>query len=150
MVRLGIGMYGYCEYSDFMQKLKTVVQFKSVISQINEIEKGETVSYGRRFTAERHSRIATLPVGYADGIRRSLGYGNAKVNINGQLAATVGTICMDMMMVDVTDIDCKAGDEVIIFGENPSLSKFAEWMQTIPYEVLTSISSRVQRVYYQE
>ncbi|ADX67710.1 bifunctional UDP-N-acetylmuramoyl-tripeptide:D-alanyl-D-alanine ligase/alanine racemase [Weeksella virosa] len=150
MVRLGIGMYGYCEYSDFMQKLENVVQFKTVISQINEIEKGETVSYGRRFTAERHSRIATLPVGYADGIRRSLGYGNAKVNINGQLAATVGTICMDMMMVDVTDIDCKAGDEVIIFGENPSLSKFAEWMQTIPYEVLTSISSRVQRVYYQE
>lgn len=150
MVRLGIGMYGYSEYSDFMQKLETVVQFKTVISQINEIEEGETVSYGRRFTAERHSRIATLPVGYADGIRRSLGYGNAKVNINGQLAVTVGTICMDMMMVDVTEIDCKAGDEVIIFGENPTLGEFAAWMQTIPYEVLTSISTRVQRVYYQE
>ncbi|WP_068596673.1 bifunctional UDP-N-acetylmuramoyl-tripeptide:D-alanyl-D-alanine ligase/alanine racemase [Vaginella massiliensis] len=150
MVRLGIGMYGYSEYKDFMNRLKPTVQFKTVISQINEIEAGESVSYGRRYQAKRHARIATLPVGYADGIRRTLGNGNSKVNIHGHLATVVGTICMDMMMVDVTDIDCKEGDEVIIFGENPSLSQYANWLQTIPYEVLTSISTRVQRIYYKE
>ncbi len=151
MVRLGIGMYGYSEYTDFMQqKLKPVVTFRTVISQINEIETGDTVSYGRRFTAQKHSKIATLPVGYADGIRRSLGYGNSKVCVNGQFADVIGTICMDMMMIDVTEIDCKEGDEVIIFGNKPTLAEYASWMQTIPYEVLTSISSRVQRVYFKE
>lgn len=150
MVRLGIGMYGYSEYSDFMDKLKPAVTFKTVISQINEIETGESVSYGRRYIANRPSRIATLPVGYADGIRRTLGNGNSKVNINGNLVPVVGTICMDMMMVDVSNIECKEGDEVIIFGENPSISQYAKWLETIPYEVLTSISTRVQRVYYKE
>ena len=151
MVRLGIGMYGYSEYTDFMEKyLKPVVRFKTVISQISEIEKGETVSYGRRFTAERHTKIATLPVGYADGIRRSLGYGKGKVGINGHLATITGTICMDMMMVDVTDIPCKEGDEVTIFGNSPTIADVTEWLGTIPYEVLTSVSQRIKRVYYKE
>lgn len=151
MVRLGIGMYGYSEYTDFMEKyLKPVVRFKTVISQISEIEKGETVSYGRRFTAERHTKIATLPVGYADGIRRSIGYGKGKVGINGHLATITGTICMDMMMVDVTDIPCKEGDEVTIFGNSPTLADVTEWLGTIPYEVLTSVSQRIKRVYYKE
>lgn len=151
MVRLGIGMYGYSEYTDFMEKrLKPVVQFKTVISQISELKVGETVSYGRRFTAQRDSRIATIPVGYADGIRRSLGYGKGKVGVNGQLAPITGTICMDMMMIDVTDIDCKEGDEVIIFGSNPTLADFTKALDTIPYEVLTSIDQRVNRVYYKE
>lgn len=151
MVRLGIGMYGYSEYSDFMEKrLKPVVQFKTVISQISELKVGETVSYGRRFKAERPSRIATLPVGYADGIRRSLGYGKGKVGINGKLAPITGTICMDMMMIDVTDIDCKEGDEVIIFGSYPTLADYTKDLETIPYEVLTSIAQRVNRVYYKE
>ena len=151
MVRLGIGMYGYSEYTDFMQKyLKPVVRFKTVISQISEIEIGETVSYGRRFTAEKHTKIATLPVGYADGIRRSLGYGKGKVGINGQLATITGTICMDMMMVDVTDIPCKEGDEVTIFGDSPTIADVTKWLETIPYEVLTSVSHRIKRVYYKE
>ena len=151
MVRLGIGMYGYSEYSDFMNKrLKPVVQFKTVISQISELNVGETVSYGRRFTAQRPSRIATLPVGYADGIRRSLGYGKGKVGIHGKLAPITGTICMDMMMIDVTDIDCKEGDEVIIFGSYPTLADITKDLDTIPYEVLTSIDQRVNRVYYKE
>jgi len=151
MVRLGIGMYGYSEYTDFMKKrLKPVVQFKTVISQISDLKVGETVSYGRRFTAERPSRIATLPVGYADGIRRSLGYGKGKVGVNGQLAPITGTICMDMMMIDVTDIDCKEGDEVIIFGSYPTLADITKDLDTIPYEVLTSIDQRVNRVYYKE
>ncbi|WP_333660289.1 bifunctional UDP-N-acetylmuramoyl-tripeptide:D-alanyl-D-alanine ligase/alanine racemase [Chishuiella changwenlii] len=151
MVRLGIGMYGYSEYTDFMEKyLKPVVRFKTVISQISELEAGETVSYGRRFTAERKTRIATLPVGYADGIRRSLGNGKASVGINGKLAKIVGSICMDMMMVDVTDINCKEGDEVTIFGNSPSIADVARWLETIPYEVLTSVSQRIKRVYYKE
>ncbi|GGE88332.1 UDP-N-acetylmuramoyl-tripeptide--D-alanyl-D-alanine ligase [Chishuiella changwenlii] len=151
MVRLGIGMYGYSEYTDFMEKyLKPVVRFKTVISQISELEAGETVSYGRRFTAERKTRIATLPVGYADGIRRSLGNGKASVGINGKLAKIVGSICMDMMMVDVTDISCKEGDEVTIFGNSPSIADVARWLETIPYEVLTSVSQRIKRVYYKE
>ena len=151
MVRLGIGMYGYSEYTDFMEKyLKPVVRFKTVISQISELEKGETVSYGRRFKAERPTKIATLPVGYADGIRRTLGYGKGKVGINGELATITGTICMDMMMVDVTDIPCKEGDEVTIFGDSPTLADVTEWLGTIPYEVLTSVSQRIKRVYYKE
>ena len=151
MVRLGIGMYGYSEYTDFMEKyLKPVIRFKTVISQISELEKGETVSYGRRFTAERPTKIATLPVGYADGIRRTLGYGKGKVGINGELATITGTICMDMMMVDVTDITCKEGDEVTIFGDSPTLADVTEWLGTIPYEVLTSVSQRIKRVYYKE
>ena len=151
MVRLGIGMYGYSEHTDFMQKyLKPVVRFKTVISQISELKKGETVSYGRRFTAERATKIATLPVGYADGIRRTLGYGKGKVGINGKLATITGTICMDMMMVDVTDISCKEGDEVTIFGNSPTLVDVTKWLETIPYEVLTSVSQRIKRVYYKE
>ena len=151
MVRLGIGMYGYSEYSDFMfKKLKPVVQFKTVISQISEVNIGETVSYGRRFKAERNSKIATLPVGYADGIRRSLGNGKGKVGVNGQPAPIIGTICMDMMMIDVTDITCKEGDEVIIFGTYPTLNDISKDLETIPYEVLTSIDNRVNRVYYKE
>lgn len=149
-VRLGIGMYGISDEEETQKQLKNVVTFKTVISRISEIEAGETVSYGRRFKADRKTRIATLPVGYADGIRRSLGNGNGNVNVHGKLVPIIGTVCMDMLMLDVTNCPCKEGDEVIIFGENPSISEVAEQMGTIPYEVLTSISSRVKRVYYRE
>lgn len=150
MVRLGIGMYGISEDESVQKQLKNVVTFKTVISRISEINPGETVSYGRRFTADRKTKIATIPVGYADGIRRSYGYGVGNASIAGQLAPIIGTICMDMLMLDVTDIRCKEGDEVILFGENPNVTEVAEKMGTIPYEVLTSISSRVKRVYYRE
>lgn len=149
-VRLGIGMYGISDDAETQKQLKNVVRFKTVISRISEIETGETVSYGRKFKAEKKTKIATLPVGYADGIRRSLGNGVGKVNIHGNLVPIVGTICMDMLMLNVTDCACKEGDEVIIFGESPTISEVAEQMGTIPYEVLTSISSRVKRVYYKE
>lgn len=150
MVRLGIGMYGISDDDSTQKQLKNVITFKTVISRISEIEAGETVSYGRRFKAEKKTKIATLPVGYADGIRRSLGYGTGNVSINNQIAPIVGTICMDMLMVDVSDINCKEGDEVILFGENPSIKSVAEKVGTIPYEILTSISARVKRVYYKE
>jgi len=150
MVRLGIGMYGFSDDAEVQKQLKTVLTFKTVISRITEIEAGETVSYGRRFKAGRKSKIATLPVGYADGIRRALGNGVGKVNIHGNRVAIVGSVCMDMLMVDVTGIDCKEGDEVIIFGENPTVEEVAKAMGTISYEVLTSISQRVKRIYYKE
>jgi len=150
MVRLGIGMYGIADDELVQKQLKNVISFKTVISRISEIESGETVSYGRRFKAEKPTKIATLPVGYADGIRRSLGNGIGKVNIHGKLVPIIGTVCMDMLMVDVTEINCKEGDEVILFGESPSVKEIAELVGTIPYEALTSISARVKRVYYKE
>lgn len=150
MVRLGIGLYGFSDLEEIQKQLKTVLTFKTVISRISEIESGETVSYGRKFRAKKKTRIATLPVGYADGFRRTLGNGRGKVNINGQLVSIVGTICMDMLMVDVTNVDCNEGDEVILFGERPTVDELAESMDTISYEVLTSISGRVRRIYFKE
>lgn len=150
MIRLGIGLYGFSDDEIVQKQLKTVMTFKTVISRISEIEAGETVSYGRKFKAERKTKIATLPVGYADGIRRSLGYGKGTVNINGEIAPIVGSICMDMLMVDVSDVVCNEGDEVILFGENPTVKEIAEKIGTISYEILTSISQRVKRVYYKE
>src|SRR5690606_5925753 len=150
MVRMGIGMYGISENSQTKKNLKNVVTFKTVISRISEIEPGETVSYGRKFKAEQPTRVATLPVGYADGLRRSLGNKVGNVNINGKLTPIIGTVCMDMLMVDVSGMNCKEGDEVILFGENPTITEVAEKTGTIPYEILTSISARVKRVYYRE
>ncbi len=150
MIRLGIGLYGFSDDEIVQKQLKTVMTFKTVISRIIKIEAGETVSYGRKFKAERKTKIATLPVGYADGIRRSLGYGKGTVNINGEIAPIVGSICMDMLMVDVSDVVCNEGDEVILFGENPTVKEIAEKIGTISYEILTSISQRVKRVYYKE
>ena len=149
-VRIGIGMYGYVDNEQALKKLENVITLKTVISNIHHVKRGDTVSYGRRFKAERPSVIATLPVGYADGIRRMVGYGKGYVKLHGQNAPIVGTVCMDMMMIDVTDIPCQEGDAVIVFGESPSLKEYAEWCQTIPYEILTSISPRVKRVYYRE
>ncbi|MDR3272429.1 MAG: bifunctional UDP-N-acetylmuramoyl-tripeptide:D-alanyl-D-alanine ligase/alanine racemase [Flavobacteriaceae bacterium] len=149
-VRIGIGMYGYIDDEKTMKKLENVVTLKTVISNIHHLKQGETVSYGRRFKADRESVIATLPIGYADGIRRMAGYGKGYVKLHGQNAPIIGTICMDMMMIDVTGIPCKEGDRVIVLGESPSLKRYAEWCQTIPYEILTSIAPRVKRVYYRE
>ena len=149
MVRLGIGMYGVAPSPTHKKHLKNVVTFKTVISQITELSEGETVSYGRKFKANQPMKIATLPVGYADGIKRNLS-NKGEVLINGKIAPMVGTVCMDMIMVDVTEIFCNEGDEVILFGEKPTLESFAEKSETISYEILTSVSSRVKRVYLRE
>src|SRR5690606_6959287 len=130
--------------------LQNVGTLKSVISQIHHISAGESVGYGRRFIADKPSVIATIPIGYADGIRRSWGNGVGWVNINGQRATIVGSMCMDMLMTDVTEIECREGDPVIIMGENPSVIEIASALGTIPYEILTSISQRVKRVFYRE
>jgi Alr-MurF fusion protein len=150
MVRLGIGLYGISNDSEEQKQLENVSTLKSIISQIRTIDKGESVGYGRRFIAERETKIATLPIGYADGISRLWGNSVGYVLINNQKAPIVGSICMDMMMVDVTEIDCHEGSEVIIFGKNPTITRIAEKTNTISYEILTSISQRVKRVFYRE
>lgn len=150
MVRLGIGLYGISNDANEQKFLENVGTLKSVISQIRTIQAGESVGYGRRFIAEKETRIATIPIGYADGIRRSWGNGLGFVMINNQKAMIVGSICMDMLMVDVTTIPCIEGNEVIVLGENPSATLMANQLNTIPYEILTGISQRVKRIFYRE
>ena len=150
MVRLGIGLYGVSNDSEEEKQLEKVGTLKSIISQIRSIAAGESVGYGRKFMAEKPMRIATIPIGYADGISRGWGNGLGFVTIKNKKATIVGSICMDMLMVDCTEIDCKEGDAVIIFGQSPTVSYIAQQLNTIPYEILTSISQRVKRVFYRE
>jgi alanine racemase len=150
MVRLGIGLYGVSNDANEQRFLENVGTLKSIISQIRTIEKGESVGYGRRFVAQKTSKIATIPIGYADGISRHWGNGLGFVMINNQKATIIGSICMDMLMVDITELKCQEGDEVVLFGTNPTVSFIAEKLETIPYEILTSISQRVKRVFYRE
>ena len=150
MVRLGIGLYGVSNDVEEQKYLENVGTLKSIISQIKSIQAGESVGYGRRFIAQKPTKIATIPIGYADGISRHWGNGVGFVTINNQKATIVGSICMDMLMVDITEIICKEGDCVIIFGESPTVTFMANQLQTIPYEILTSISQRVKRVFYRE
>lgn len=147
MVRLGIGLYGLEVNGWSQEELKVVSSFKTKISQLHEVQKGDTVGYGRAGKITKPSTIAVLPVGYGDGYLRDYGMGKAYVEIQGQKAATVGNICMDMCMVDVTDMNLKVGDEVTLFGENPTISHLAHWSNSIAYEVLTQVSERVQRVF---
>ena len=150
MVRLGIGLYGVSNNAEEQKQLENVGTLKSIISQIRSIKPGESVGYGRRFIAEKPTKIATIPIGYADGISRLWGNEIGFVTINNQKATIVGSICMDMLMVDVTGIPCNEGDSVIIFGKSPSVNFIAEKTHTIPYEILTSISQRVKRIFYRE
>ena len=151
MVRLGIGLYGVPTLGKgYDDKLRPVSALHSVIIQIRDWEPGTTVGYGRHGVLRRQSRIATIPIGYADGFNRHLGCGKGEVWINGKRVPTVGNICMDLFMADVTDVDCAVGDKVEIFGEHISAQEIADRLDTIPYEVLTSVSSRVKRIYYSE
>ena len=148
MVRLGIGLYGVSNDEKEQKELETVGTLKSIISQIRIIPAGDSVGYGRRFMAKKQTKVATIPIGYADGISRAWGNGVGFVNIKEQQAPIVGSVCMDMLMVDVSEIECAEGDDVIIFGESPTVSHIAQKLHTIPYEILTSISQRVKRVFY--
>lgn len=148
MVRLGIGLYGVS--ASGLNGLKNVFTLKTTILQIKEISNHETVGYGRKEALNRDAKIATIRIGYADGLDRKFGNRKGKVLINGQFAPIVGNVCMDLCMVDVTDIDAKEGDAVIIFGEKLSVIELAESIDTIPYEILTSVSPRVKRVYVKE
>ena len=150
MVRIGIGMVGISANPKVKKQLQSAVTFKTVISQISEVKQGESIGYNRKYKAEKDTRIATIPVGYADGIPRLIGNKKGFVGIQNQKVSIVGNICMDMLMVDLQNIKAKEGDEVIIFNGNPTLEEFSGYCQTIPYELLTSISRRVKRIYIKD
>ncbi len=150
MVRLGIGLYGFDNTGQILDKLIPIGKLKTNISQIIHLKKGDSVGYGRKGQLDRDSRIATIAIGYADGFSRAFSNGKAKVYLKGQTAPVIGNVCMDMTMIDVTNLDVSEGDEVVIFGiENP-LQLLADAIHTIPYEILTNVSERVKRVYVSE
>ncbi len=148
MVRLGLGLYGVNPFTNRM--LHNVSTLKTTILQIRDVPQEDSVGYSRKGRLIRDSRIAAIPIGYADGLNRRLGNGRAYCLVNGQKAAYVGNICMDVCMIDVTDIDCKEGDKVIIFGDDLPVTVLADILDTIPYEILTSVSNRVKRIYFQD
>lgn len=148
-VRLGIGLYGVAPCPG-VNGLKCVSSLKTTILQIKELEREETVGYGRKGVLSERSRIAAVPIGYADGLNRRLGNRVGEMFVVGRRAPIVGNVCMDVTMLDVTGIDCREGDTVEVFGRNIGVAEIAERLGTIPYEVLTSVSSRVKRVYYRE
>jgi alanine racemase len=150
MVRLGIGLYGIGSGPVEQLQLQNVSTLKTSISQIKNIPAHDTIGYSRKGVATRDMQIATVPIGYADGLSRKLSNGNGKMVVKGALAPIVGNVCMDMCMIDITDINANENDEVIVFGEAYPITEVAKDIGTIPYEVLTNVSRRVKRVYYQE
>ncbi len=150
MVRLGIGLYGVGVDATEQQHLYNVSTLKTVISQIRRIPAGEAVGYSRAFIAPADMTIGVIPIGYADGLNRRFGNGRGKVLVNGRLVPVIGNVCMDMCMIDLSEIKACENDEVIIFGEQWPIAEVARILETIPYEVLTSVSRRVKRVYFQE
>lgn len=151
MVRLGIGLYGIDSNKKMQRELQNVSTLTTTISQIKKIKAGETVGYGRKAKVKKDSTIATVRIGYADGYSRNLGNGVGKMWIQNKLVPVIGNVCMDMTMLDITGIkNIKEGDEVIVFGGPLSLQTVADWAQTIPYEIMTGISQRVKRIYFEE
>ena len=145
MVRIGIGLYGFGNDKTETSHLKNSHILKSTISQIHLVKMGETVGYNRAFVANKNTKIATIPIGHADGLSRKLGNGNGSVTILNQKALIVGNVCMDMIMVDVTDIKCKEGDDVFIFKTQEDILAISSESETISYEILTMISQRIKR-----
>jgi len=146
MVRSGIGLYGYGNHPDVDKDLKPVATLKTIIAQKHNITSGESVGYNRKYTSRLETITATLPLGHADGIGRQYGQGKTCVLVNGQLAPIIGNVCMDMIMIDVTGIECSEGDEVIIFGKGLPANEFSQTAQTISYELITGLSQRIKRV----
>jgi alanine racemase len=151
MVRLGIGLYGIDAAENKELDLQQVSTLKSTIAQLRRVTEGETISYGRHGVAMRDSLIATVRLGYADGYPRKLSNGRGKMLVKGRPAPIIGIVCMDMTMIDVTDIHgVEEGEEVIVFGKELPVQQVAEWASTIPYEILTGVSQRVKRIYFKE
>jgi alanine racemase len=150
MIRLGIGLYGVDADPAIQQQLKNVTTLKTTISQIKNIKAGESIGYSRKGVAVKDSVIATVRIGYADGYPRLLSNGVGSMLVNGKLAPVIGNVCMDMTMLDITGVDAQEGDEVIVFGAALPVSELAASAQSIPYEILTGISQRVKRVYFEE
>ncbi|MCA6361649.1 MAG: bifunctional UDP-N-acetylmuramoyl-tripeptide:D-alanyl-D-alanine ligase/alanine racemase [Bacteroidetes bacterium] len=149
-VRLGVGLYGVGVDEAEQKRLRQIGTLRTTISQIKNVAAGDTIGYSRKGKTARNTRTATVPIGYADGLSRKLSNGRGCMWINGKPAHIIGNVCMDMCMLDVTDIDCEEGDEVIVFSPEHPIGELAAAMETIPYEVLTNVSARVKRVYYQE
>lgn len=150
MVRLGIGLYGV-EIETHLLDLQPVATLRSTIAQLKHLKAGDTVSYNRRGVVKEDAVIATVRIGYADGYSRRFGYGKGKMWVRGKIAPVIGTVCMDMTMIDVTGIpNVKEGDDVVIFGKELPVQQVAAWIETIPYELMTSVSQRVKRIYFQE
>jgi alanine racemase len=147
LVRIGIGMYGISSHPTLKRSLRPVLSWKSTISQVKQISKGESVGYGRTFRAKDEHSIAIIPVGYADGYARCLSNGKGGVYIQNTFCPTVGRVCMDMIMVDVTGLDVNSGEDVEIIGKHQTIEDLAAAMGTIPYEVMTGIADRVHRIY---
>src|SRR5690606_19562055 len=141
MVRLGIGLYGVASANERNQ-LETVATLRASVSQIKQVSDNDTVGYNRKGKLEGGGTIATVKIGYADGYSRRFGNGRGRMLVGGKLVPTVGDICMDMCMLDITDANVKVGDEVVVFGENPSVESLAGIIDTIPYEIMTGISQR--------
>jgi alanine racemase len=150
MVRLGIGLYGIDDTFTKRSPLQTVTTLKTSISQIKELKAGETVGYGRKGVLPKGGKIATVKIGYADGYSRRMGNGVGKMMVNNKIVPTIGNICMDMCMLDITGVNAAEGDEVIVFNDKITVQDIAGQAGTIPYEILTTISERVKRVYYYE
>ncbi|MCI2228779.1 alanine racemase [Polaribacter sp. MSW13] len=146
MVRIGIGLYGFGNDEQETSQLKNTHNLKSIISQIHFIEPGETVGYNRAFIAKTRTKTATIPIGHADGLSRKIGNKKCFVLINNQKAPIIGNVCMDMIMVDITKINCDEGDEVIIFNSQEMIKQISNSAETIPYETLTAISHRVKKM----
>jgi alanine racemase len=150
MVRLGLGLYGITPFEKHQGALQPVSKLKTIVSQIKHIDQGDAVGYGRREIAKAPMKIATVPIGYADGLPRLVGNRTGHMFVAGQKAPIIGNVCMDMTMLDITGIEVQEGDEVEVFGPNIHPNELASWAQTISYEILTNISSRVKRVYVQD
>jgi alanine racemase len=150
MVRMGIGMYGYTSSNHHKSQLQPAIKWTSEISQVKTVLPGETIGYGRVGKVNKPTRIGVIPVGYADGFRRSLSNGKGGVYIQGKYCPVIGNVCMDMIMVILDELDVTAGDPVEIVGEHQTIESLSEAMETIPYELLTGISKRVHRVYIED
>ena len=146
MVRCGIGLYGFGNDPNFTKHLKLVASLKSIISQVHLIQPNESVGYNRAFKSAKITKTATIPIGHADGIHRAFGNGKGYVTIKDRKAPIVGNVCMDMLMVNITDIDCNEGDEVVIFDNQETVNDLSQRINTISYEILTAISQRVKRI----
>ncbi|MFN5134157.1 MAG: alanine racemase, partial [Chitinophagaceae bacterium] len=149
MVRAGIGLFGISSSSSHL--LEEALTLKTTVAQIKHLQEGDTVGYNRKGNITKPSVIATVRIGYADGYPRNLSNGIGSMLIRGKKAPVIGTVCMDMTMLDVTHIaDVQEGDEVIVFGKQLSINQIAKWSGTIPYEIMSGISARVKRIYYEE
>lgn len=146
MVRLGLGLFGFTNDPKLNSSLKNVLSLKTVISQIHQIDMGQSVGYNRGFISQKDMKTATLPIGHADGFFRSFGQGMTSVEVNGHKAPVIGNVCMDMIMIDVTNIQCEEGDQVIIFDSQQDILDLANAASTISYEILTAFTSRIRRI----